>query len=218
MTEEDVREPLPGASMWDERYRAAPYAYGFEPNGFLSAQAYRLRSGMRALVPGDGEGRNGVWLATQGLQVDTLDLSGLGVAKAKRLAESKGVTVNAIEADALLWEWPEGAYDVVALIFLHLIEPQRRALHTKALGSLKPGGLVVLEAFRPEQIERQAKGVRGGPRDPALLYSLEALRSDFADGDVVTLEEADASLDEGALHQGLSAVVRAIVRKRDGRP
>ncbi len=205
---------LRGAAMWDQRYGAGHYAYGVEPNAFLAAQRHRLKPGMRALVPGDGEGRNGVWLAAQGLDVDTLDLSAHGVAKAKRLAAERGVSINAIQADALQWNWPEAAYDLVALIFLHLVEPQRRALHERALAALKPGGLIVLEAFRPEQIERQAAGARGGPRDAALLYPLEAVRDDFASAEVLLLEAAEAPMEEGVLHVGLSAVVRALVRRR----
>jgi protein-L-isoaspartate O-methyltransferase len=205
---------LPGAAMWDARYGSDHYAYGLEPNAFLAAQRNRLKPGMRALVPGDGEGRNGVWLAAQGLDVDTLDLSTHGVAKAKRLAAERGVSINAIHADALQWTWPEARYDLVALIFLHLVEPQRRALHERALAALKPGGLIVLEAFRHEQIERQAAGARGGPRDKALLFSLEALRDDFARGEVLLLEAAEAPMEEGVLHVGDSALVRALVRRR----
>ena len=94
------------AAMWDARYEPASYAYGEAANAFLVAQAPRFKPGMRALVPGDGEGRNGVWLAQQGLVVDTLDLSAQGVAKARRLAAARGVSVNAAQADALTWTWP----------------------------------------------------------------------------------------------------------------
>ena len=168
---------------------------------------------MRALVPGDGEGRNGVWLAGQGLLVDTFDLSALGVAKAKALATERGVSINAVQGDALSWDWPEARYDLIALIYLHLVEPERRVVHAKALGALKPGGLIVLEAFRPEQSLRHAAGARGGPRDAALLYSVEALREDFSAGSILLLEAAEARVDEGRLHAGESAVVRAVVRK-----
>ena len=203
-----------GAAMWDERYAAEHYAYGFEPNAFLTAQRRRLKTGMRALVPGDGEGRNGVWLAEQGLEVDTLDFSARGVAKAKKLAAERAVAINALHADAIAWEWPEARYDLVALIFLHLVESQRRTVHAKALRSLKPGGLIVLEAFRPEQIERQQAGSRGGPRDPALLYALADLKEDFTSGEILLLESAEATMEEGRLHVGDSAVARALVRKR----
>jgi SAM-dependent methyltransferase len=205
---------LRGAAMWDERYGAEHYAYGREPNAFLAAQAERFKPGLRALVPGDGEGRNGVWPAARGLEVDTVDLSARGVAKARNLAAERGVSINAIEADALQWDWPDAGYDVIALIFLHLLEPDRRALHLSAIRALKPGGLIVLEAFRPEQIERQTAGARGGPRDVTLLYSPEALRADFASEDILSLDVAEVDLSEGPLHVGPSAVVRALVRRR----
>ena len=208
-----MREPVSPAAMWDERYRPASYAYGLEPNAFLVGQSNEARPGMRALVPGDGEGRNGAWLAKQGFEVDTFDLSAFGVAKAKALASDRGVSVNAVQADALAWDWPEARYDLIALIYLHLVEPERRIVHAKALKALKPGGLIVLEAFRPEQVARHAAGARGGPRDPALLYSVEALQEDFAAEEIVLLEAAEARVDEGHLHAGESAVVRAVVRK-----
>jgi len=203
----------PAGGMWDDRYRPASYAYGLEPNAFLASQAHRQRRGMRALVPGDGEGRNGVWLAGQGLLVDTFDLSAFGVAKAKALAAERGASVNAVQADALAWDWPEARYDLIALIYVHLVEPERRIVHAKALKALKRGGLIVLEAFRPEQLLRHAAGARGGPRDAALLYSVEALREDFSAEEILLLEAAEARVDEGHLHVGESAVVRAVVRK-----
>jgi hypothetical protein len=208
-----MKESASPAAMWDERYRAASYAYGLEPNAFLAGQSSWLRPGMCALAPGDGEGRNGVWLAELGLNVDTLDLSASGVAKARALAANRAVSVNAILADALTWDWPEARYDLIALIYLHLVEPGRRIVHAKALKALKPGGLIVLEAFRIEQLDRHAAGSRGGPRDAALLYSVEALRQDFASGEILLLEAAETRVDEGHLHVGESAVVRAMVKK-----
>jgi 2-polyprenyl-3-methyl-5-hydroxy-6-metoxy-1,4-benzoquinol methylase len=201
------------AAMWDARYALAPYAYGEAANAFLVAQAPRLEPGMRALVPGDGEGRNGVWLAEQGLVVDTLDLSAQGVAKALRLAATRGVKLNATQADALAWDWPREVYDVVALIYLHLAADERRFVHARALAALKPGGLLILEAFRPEQLAAQAAGARGGPRDARLLYSAVDLSADFAGQEIVELAETSATLVEGALHVGSSEVVRAVVRK-----
>jgi 2-polyprenyl-3-methyl-5-hydroxy-6-metoxy-1,4-benzoquinol methylase len=201
------------AAMWDARYALEPYAYGEAADGFLVAQAARLEPGMRALVPGDGEGRNGVWLAEQGLVVDTLDLSAHGVAKALRLAARRGVKLNATRADVLAWTWPREVYDVVALIYLHLAADERRFVHARALAALKPGGLLILEAFRPEQLAAQAAGARGGPREAHLLYSVADLSADFAGQDVLELAEASAVLEEGALHVGASEIVRAVVRR-----
>ena len=201
------------AAMWDARYEPEPYAYGEAANAFLVAQRAALEPGMRALVPGDGEGRNGVWLAEQGLVVDTLDLSAHGVAKARRLAAARGVSVNAVQADALAWDWPREAYDVVALIYLHLAADDRRFVHAARFAALKPGGLLILEAFRPEQLAARAAGARGGPREAHLLYTRAELAADFAGQDIVELAEASAVLEGGRLHVGASEVVRAVVRR-----
>lgn len=204
----------PHAEMWDQRYSADDYAYGRQPNAWLAAQAPWLKPAMRALVPGDGEGRNGVWLAERGLGVETLDLSEKGVEKARRLAAARGVRVEARQADVLAWAWPRATYDVIALVFLHLSPAEREKLHAAALTALKPGGRIVLEAFRTDQIERQNAGARGGPRDADLLYRLEDLRRDFAGADILELAEADVDLHEGSLHLGPSAVVRALIEAR----
>ena len=199
------------AAFWDSRYAGGDYAYGEAPNAFLASLDYA--PGGRALVPGDGEGRNGVYLAERGLKVETLDLSAEGVAKARRLASARGVAVEARQADVLTWDWPIAAYDVIALIYLHLPAPQRRLLHTRALAALKPGGRIVLEAFTPAQLEKQAEGAKGGPREAALLYSAQDLRADFAGAEIDLLQEIEAEMREGALHVGASAVVRLVARK-----
>ena len=199
-------------AFWDERYGGDDYAYGVAPNAFLASLIDGPRTG-RALVPGDGEGRNGVFLAERGYAVETLDLSALGVEKTMRLAASRGVSLIATQANALAWDWPEGAYDLVALLYLHLPAPERRVLHAKALAALKPGGLVALEAFTPRQLVRQSAGTRGGPREAALLYEPEELRADFAGAEIERLEETDVILGEGTLHVGPSAVVRCVVRR-----
>ena len=169
------------AAMWDERYAGADFAYGETANAYLKSQRARLSPGMRALVPGDGEGRNGVWLAEQGLIVDTLDLSAHGVAKARRLAAARGVALNAVQADALRWDWPREAYDVVALIFLHLAADERRALHAKVLGALKPGGLrhsrsvpARTDRARRRRARAAARATRG------CSIASRTLRADFA--------------------------------------
>ncbi len=201
------------AEFWDERYRGDEFAFGTEPNAFLASQHEYLKPGLRALVPGDGEGRNGVWLAQQGLAVDTIDVSPLGVAKALGLANRRGVQINAKVADLLAWRWPAGGYDIVAAFYLHFFDADRERIHRSMMGALKPGGILILEAFRPEQIEYQRTHGSGGPKTPDMLYSSSKLLGDFAGASILHLEEATVELNEGKRHKGTAAVIRALVQK-----
>jgi SAM-dependent methyltransferase len=201
------------AAFWDERYGGEEFAFGTAPNAFLVSQAHHLKRGQRALVPGDGEGRNGVWLAEQGLIVDTVDVSPLGVAKARKLAEMRGVALNAGIADLLEWTWPRDAYEIVAALFVHFFDQDRPRIHRAMLEALKPGGILILEAFRPEQLDFQKMHRSGGPKTADMLYSKDKLATDFARASVLFLEEATVELDEGHRHKGLGAVIRAVVQK-----
>ncbi len=201
------------AAFWDERYKGDGFAFGTAPNAFLVSQAQYLKAGQRALAPGDGEGRNGVWLAEQGLIVDTVDVSPLGVAKAKKLAQASCVSINAIEADLLAWNWPRDAYDIVAALHIHFFDSERPRMHRAMLDALKPGGVLILEAFRPEQLELQKTHGSGGPKTADMLYSKAKLAEDFAGAETLLLEEATVELDEGHRHKGLAAVIRAVVKK-----
>jgi SAM-dependent methyltransferase len=201
------------AAFWDERYKGDGFAFGTAPNAFLAGQAQHLKPGMSALAPGDGEGRNGVWLAEQGLIVDTVDVSPLGVAKAKKLAQMSGVGIHAIEADLLTWDWPREAYDIVAALYIHFFDADRPRMHRAMLDALKPGGALILEAFRPEQLDFQKTHRSGGPKTADMLYSRAKLAEDFTGAHIELLEEATVELDEGPRHKGPAAVIRAVVRK-----
>jgi len=197
-------------NFWNTRYAAAGFAYGLAPNRFLSEQASRLPPGGRVLLPADGEGRNAVYLAKQGFAVTCFDQSEVGVEKAKALAEKNGVSITALAADALAFDYPPGHYDAVALIFAHLPPRVRCHLHAKTVETLKPGGLVILQAFSPEQLFYAS----GGPKDPTMLYSEATLRKDFAAcAEILLLETTLETLDEGPSHQGEGAVISLLARK-----
>jgi SAM-dependent methyltransferase len=198
------------AEFWNERFGGDTYRYGIEPNAWLASQAIHLRPGMTALVPGDGEGRNGVWLARQGLDVTTVDVSSAGVAKARALADRFGVKINTELADLTAWNWPEKRYDLVASLYLHLASAERPTLHRRMVESLKPGGLLVIEAFTPGQLGRKS----GGPQSLDLLFTAELLRTDFGSLAVLALEECETELREGTGHSGVGAVVRGLFRRR----
>lgn len=198
----------PGA-FWDAKYAGAEYFYGTEANAWLRAQAERLAPGMAALAIADGEGRNGVWLAERGLAVTAVDVSPRALAKAAALARERGVAVELVEADLRSWAWPAERYDVAVAIFAHFAPEPRREIHRRLLRALRPGGLVILEAYSPYQRIYQT----GGPADLDLLYTAYRLQQDFAGAEILHLEETLTELAEGSGHRGTSAVTRLLARR-----
>lgn len=200
------------SAFWDGKFSGEGYAYGTAPNAHLMDHADHLSVGANVLVPGDGEGRNGVWLARQGMNVLSVDGSAVGLEKARRLAAANNVPLRTQQADLLEWEWPVAAFDGVVSIFLHFAATDRRKMHAAMAAALRPGGVLILEAFRPEQLSFSS----GGPKDPDLLYRAADLHADFAGLRIDLLEDTTCTLDEGPLHQGPAAVVRLIAHKPSG--
>lgn len=202
------------AEFWNERYAGDGYSYGEAPNAFLASLKDTFSAGQTALVPADGEGRNGVWLAGLGLDVTTLDHSEVGVGKARTLAEKYGVGINAVLTDVFEWDWPEGAFDHIVLIYFHLPEEGRKKLHALAAKALAPGGRVIIEAFTPKNLVYRAENPAvGGPPEEHLLFTAEMLAADFNGLTPLLLEERETVLKEGRFHDGKGAVVNAIFQK-----
>lgn len=202
--------PDEARAFWDGRYGDESYLFGEQPNAFLARQADRLRPGQTALAVADGEGRNGVWLARQGLTVTTTDLSPRALAKARALAERHGVSIDARLADLETWDWPAEAFDVVVGVFIQFAPPhQRDRLFGRMKQALKPGGLLLLEGYRPEQL---AYGT-GGPGQVENLYTETLLRDAFGDLEEISLLSYDAEIAEGSGHVGLSALIDLVARK-----
>lgn len=196
--------------QWNARYAGEDLLFGEQPNAFLATQAALLRPGMKALAVADGEGRNGVWLAQQGLDVVSIDISEVAQAKAARLARLRSVSLDLRLADVANWEWPAEAFDLVAAIFIQFADPtQREKIFAGIRRTLKPGGLLLLEGYRPEQI---AYGT-GGPPTVENLYTAPMLRAAFDGFVVLSLEEYDAEVQEGSGHSGMSALIDLVARK-----
>ena len=197
-------------SFWDNRYDRPDYVFGEAPNAFLAAQAARLQGYRTALAVADGEGRNGVFLAEQGLDVLAIDASPVGLIKADRLAHKRGVRLTTHCLDIAGYDWPAASFDVVVGIFIQFAPPaMREAMFAGMVQTLAPGGLLLIQGYRPEQ---QAHGT-GGPTDPDKYYTEALLRQQFAGLEIITLESYDAVLEEGAAHNGLSALIDLVARK-----
>lgn len=198
------------ATTWNKRFDEEGFIFGVEPNEFLRAQAPRLVAGTRALCVADGEGRNSVWLARQGLQVDAFDIAERGVAKARTLAAAAGVRVDYSVADCDHWDWPADTYDAVVAIFVQFADPpMRERLFTHMVRALKRGGLLLLQGYTPKQLEYKT----GGPPFLANLYTAELLSTAFAALEIVELRSYEAELNEGNRHAGRSALVGLVARK-----
>ncbi len=189
---------------WETRFAAPDFVFGEAPNAFLAAQKGRLPPQGRALAVSDGEGRNGVWLAEQGLDVVSMDFSPSAQAKARALAARRGVTLTTERADIAGYPWPEAAYDVIAAIFIQYMGP---ALRTEVFAgirqALKPGGLLLLEGYMPAQLGHGT----GGPKVLENLYTRPLLEAAFAGMASLDIREYEAELQEGAGHSGMSAVI-----------
>lgn len=195
--------------FWNQRYSEPGFAYGTEPNAFLVSQHTLLRPGMKALAVADGEGRNGVWLAQQGLDVLSVDASEVGLRKTRELAADRGVSIRTEQANLADWQWPEQVFDRVVAIYIHFPPDIRSRMHHAMLNALKPGGVLILEAFTPEQLKFKS----GGPPVLEMLYTADQLRLDFAGGEILQLEECLTDLAEGRYHRGPAAVVRLVLRR-----
>jgi len=192
--------------MWETRFSGDDYLFGTAPNAFLASCRDLLPKQGRALSIADGEGRNGVFLAECGLSVLSVDFSPTAQAKANRLAAARGVTIETERADLLDWSWPSDL-DVIAGIFFQFVEPEQRPGVFRAIrDALKPGGLLLIQGYRPKQLVYKT----GGPSRAESLYTRELLEDAFGDFDNLSIREHDSEIVEGSGHAGMSALIDLI--------
>jgi cyclopropane fatty-acyl-phospholipid synthase-like methyltransferase len=199
----------PELQRWNLRFAEPDYIFGTAPNRFLASKKDLFRKGERALCVADGEGRNSVWLAEQGLEVDAFDVSPLAVEKARRLAAERGVQARHEVASVDDWRWPQAAYDVVAATFVQFAGPaMRERMFERMKQALKPGGLLLIEGYTPKQLEYRT----GGPSRVENLYTEALLREAFRELEILELREYEAELEEGWRHAGRSALIDLAAR------
>jgi cyclopropane fatty-acyl-phospholipid synthase-like methyltransferase len=194
--------------FWNQRYAEQKYAYGETPNVFFQEQLVSRQPG-KLLLPAEGEGRNAVYAATLGWEVEAFDQSESGQAKALQLADRYGVKINYQVLTLEVVEFPENHFDAIGLIYTHFPAEKRKNYHQKLISFLKPGGYLFLEGFNQAQINYQS----GGPRDSAMLFSPEVLLEDFSGMQIELLQEREVVLQEGLYHVGPAAVIRLVASK-----
>jgi cyclopropane fatty-acyl-phospholipid synthase-like methyltransferase len=197
-------------ARWEGRYRSPEFIFGKEPNYFLASCKALLPKSGRALAVADGEGRNGVWLAEQGLNVISLDFSEAAQAKAETLAREGGVEITLVRADVHSWNYPEAKFDIVVEIFTQFSSPTERAKKWAGMRkALKPGGLLIIQGYTPKQLEYGT----GGPKEIERLYTRAILEEAFHGFRDVTITEEEREMHEGTSHGGMSAVINMTARK-----
>ena len=198
------------AQTWNARFLGNAYLFGTEPNHYLLRQAHYWKSGDRVLCVADGEGRNSVWLAEQGLEVDAFDISEVGVHKGQGLADTRNVVVHFSVEDCDSRTWIDNKYDGIAAIFVQFADPpMRERLLQNIMRSLKPGGIMVLQGYTPKQLEYKT----GGPPFIDHLYTKDMLQAAFANLQILDLMEYEDDLSEGTQHLGRSALIGMVARK-----
>jgi SAM-dependent methyltransferase len=195
--------------FWDERYQVDEYVYGKAPNTFFKTQLDQLTPG-NILLPGEGEGRNAVYAAGKGWNVTAFDTSIEGRKKSLRLAAEMGVTIEYDLLPYLGFNQPDKRFDAVGLFFTHQPSEMRRQFHKNLQKMLRPGGVVLLEAFHKDQISRDT----GGPKNIDFLFDETALTEDFSDLEILQLKTLTKLLDEGPFHQGEAEVVQMVAQRR----
>jgi len=191
---------------WDERYATEELIWKADPNRFLVEEADRLEPG-RALDVACGEGRNAVWLASKGWRVTGVDFSHAGLAKAERLAAERGVEVTWVEADVVEWRPPAASFDLVIVMYLHMVAGQRRQVLATAVSAVAPGGTVLVVGH---DISNLQEGT-GGPQDPAVLFSPEDIVEDLPGLQIARAERVKRTvvLDDAQM-TAVDALVRAV--------
>lgn len=196
--------------MWNERYAKDGYLFGTEPAQYLKDYKSYLQQGLTALAVADGEGRNSVFMAQQGVNVTAMDSADVAVEKARALAMTAGVEVEFNVADISKWDWGAKAYDLVVGMFIQFVGPEGRAAQFEGMKqAVKPGGHILLHGYTPKQLEFGT----GGPRLVENLYTEEMLSEAFDDFEIVELRAYEREIDEGAGHVGMSALIDLVARK-----
>jgi SAM-dependent methyltransferase len=199
---------------WNDRYSKETFAYGEAPNNYFKEQIEKLKPGT-ILFPAEGEGRNAVFAARLGWKVSAFDISIEGKTKALRLAERNNVTIDYQVGLLEALNYKSGEFDALALIYAHFPAAIKSAYHKALDAYVRKGGFIIFEAFSKKHLDYLAKNEKvGGPKEIDMLFSVDEIKSDFANYEIIELEEKEIELNEGEFHNGKGSVIRFVGRKK----
>ena len=199
---------------WNDRYSTNEYAYGEQPNNFLREELEKLKTGT-ILFPAEGEGRNAIFAARLGWNVSAFDISSEGKNKALRLAQANNVVIDYQVGELEKLNYQPEQFDSIALIYAHFPADIKSRYHKALDKYLRKNGIIIFEAFSKKHIDYIAKNEKvGGPKEIAMLFSIDELKSDFGNYEIIALGEKEIELSEGMFHNGQGSVVRFVGRKQ----
>lgn len=199
---------------WNERYSKEEFAYGEQPNSYLKEQLEKLPAGS-IIFAAEGEGRNAVFAAKMGWQVSAFDISIEGKNKALKLAKANNVSIDYEVGLLPDLNYSPDQFDAVALIYAHFPADIKSLYHKTLDTLLRKGGIVIFEAFSKKHLDYIAKNENvGGPKDLAMLFSIDEIKRDFANYEIIELEEKEIELSEGLFHNGTGSVIRFVGKKK----
>jgi 2-polyprenyl-3-methyl-5-hydroxy-6-metoxy-1,4-benzoquinol methylase len=196
-------------NFWDQRYSESGFAYGLEPNDFLKQHSSKFITNGKILCLCEGEGRNAIYLASQGFEVTAVDSSSIGMSKAHAWSQSLNLILNTVVCDLNDFVIEKNSWDGIISIFGHLPPDLRKSTHKKIIHGLKPNGFYLSESYTKEQLKYNS----GGPKDEAMLMSLEIIQQELNDLEPIVTNKIERTIHEGKYHQGLSAVVQYLGKK-----
>lgn len=197
--------------FWNKRFNKEEFIFGTEPNEYLALQTRKyLKPNNKVLCIADGEGRNGVWLAKQGIKVVGFDASDIALKKAKQFAKDNQVEVEYSFSDTDSFDWQANVYDAVIAIFIQFADPpMRERIFKQAHQALKPGGIFILQGYTPKQLEYKT----GGPSLIEHLYTEKMIRDLAKEFQILDLRCYEQELNEGTRHAGMSALLGLVAKK-----
>lgn len=199
---------------WDDRYKGEEFAYGEEPNNYLKEQLEKLETGT-ILFPAEGEGRNAIFAAKSGWKVSAFDISEEGKNKALRLAENNSVSLDYQVGELQTLDFQKEQFDAIALIYAHFPAEIKSAIHKQLNTLLRKNGIIIFEAFSKKHLEYLALNEKvGGPKDIESLFSIDEIKADFPNYEIIELEEKEIELNEGLFHNGTGSVIRFVGKKK----
>jgi len=199
-------------TKWNDKYAGDDLAFGTDPNVFLTTQSHQFKKGGELLAVGDGEGRNGIWLTQQGHHVLSVDGAENGVKKAIQRARESGLEkqFSGLCVDLLNWQWPVNKFDTVVSLHVHFMPKERKAMYQAMYSALKPGGIILIEVFHPDQVGREC----GGPNMAELCATPEDFKTDFSDAEILLVEKNIREIKQSKFHPAGEGVVSRLVAKK----